>query len=268
LNFIVRHPRQDGRPGSTRENGGEGALKIDSVRKEAGITDSYVAPVRIFPQTPIGIEKTYGNVLARYMVPQDLRGVADKNITGGGAEELTVRSLRHMVLIAAILVLPAVLAQAGDRPTLIPIFSGNDGSRACVEVSHFGIRAKAVPVLAIPRDSARRLETSRETGGELAKPSAEGEGKAGEERVDIGNLLKRQTSRMVRKGPEGVSFGGAFDLVGDIRDAWEKGTSSKEKRDAVVRVLNHVPMEGEPVSADGDHGDRPAGNLIGKPAFP
>jgi hypothetical protein len=160
------------------------------------------------------------------------------------------------------------IVQAGDPPATFPIFTGHDGSRGWVEITHSGNRMKAVPFLAIPRDSLRRMKTSSETGGGLATLSAEGEGKAGKEKVDIGNILKQQTSRMVREGPEGVSIGGAFDLMGDIQEAWEKGTSSKEKRDAVVRVLKHVPMEGEPVAANADHGDRPARTLSGKQAFP
>jgi hypothetical protein len=171
--------------------------------------------------------------------------------------------------IATALFLLTSIVQAGDIPAApIPVFTGNDGSKGWVEITHSGNRTNAVPVLAIPRKSIRRIKISGEAVGGSAAAIAEGDDNAGDEKADIGNLLKQQTSRMVREGPEGVSFGGAFNLVGDIRDAWEKGTSSKEKRDAVVRVLKHVPVEGEPVAANGDHGGRTAGPPPGNPAFP
>ncbi len=178
------------------------------------------------------------------------------------------RQAYRTVGIATVLFLHTSIVQAGDTPASLPVFTGHDGSKAWVEITHSGNRTKAVPVIAIPRDSVRRMETSLETGSGLATPSAEGEGKAGEEKVDIGNLLKQQTSRMVREGPEGVSLGGAFDLVGDIQDALEKGTSNKEKQDAVVRALKHVPMEGEPGAENANHGERPARNFSGKQPTP
>lgn len=166
------------------------------------------------------------------------------------------------------LCLRTAMTQAGDTQAHLPSYTGQDGSKAWVEVTHSGNRTKAVPVLAIPRESIERIKTSSGIGEGSAAALAEGEEKAGEERVDIGNLLKQQTSRMVREGPEGVSFGGAFDLVGDIQEAWEEGTSIREKRDAVVRALKHVPMEGEPIAEGADQGDRPARNLSGKSAVP
>jgi hypothetical protein len=169
-----------------------------------------------------------------------------------------------MIGIATVMFLQNSIVQAGDAPASLPVFTGRDGSRGWVEITHSGNRTKAVPFLAIPRESVRRMKTSGEIAGGLEAPPGEREETEGGERGDIGNLLKQQASRMVQKGPEGISFGGAFDLLGDIQDALEKGKSGMEKRDAVVRALKHVPMEGEPFTEDADHGDRPVGNLSGK----
>lgn len=141
---------------------------------------------------------------------------------------MTARSGCHMFLIAAILVLPAALAQAGDGPTLIPIYSGSDGSRACIEVSHSGKRAKAVPVLEIPGKTVRQLSTADEMGSGLLAPPAGVEGKESKGQADVGNSLKRYQSLLVREGPEGVSLGNGFDLVGDIQNALEKRRRSRE----------------------------------------
>ena len=102
---------------------------------------------------------------------------------------MTVRSGCHLVLIAAILVLPAALAQADDRPTLIPIFSDSDGNRACIEVSRSGEREIAVPVLEVPGKTVRQLSTADETGSGLPASPAGGEGEGGKGQVDVGKFL-------------------------------------------------------------------------------
>jgi len=156
---------------------------------------------------------------------------------------LTVRSVFHMVLIAAILVLPAALAQADDRPTLIPVFSDSDGNRVCIEVSHSEKRAKAVPVLEIPGKTVRQLSTADEIGSGLLAPPAEVEGKESKEQVDVGNFLKRHQSLLVREDPEGVSLGNGFDLMGDIQDALEKRKRSRKASSTTGRV---PPVTGSP----------------------
>jgi hypothetical protein len=153
-----------------------------------------------------------------------------------------------MVLIAAILVLPAALAQADDGPTLIPIFSGNDGSKVRIEVSHSGERAKAVPVLEIPGKTVRQLSTADEIGSGLLAPPAEVEGKESKEQVDVGNFLKRHQSLLVREDPEGVSLGNGFDLMGDIQDALEKRRKTREKPGGFVSTQTSATGDKEPVS--------------------
>ena len=135
---------------------------------------------------------------------------------------MTVRSGCHLVLITAILVLPAALAQADDRPTLIPIFSDGDGNRACIEVSRSGEREIAVPVLEVPGKTVRQLSTADETGSGLPASPAGGEGEGGKGQVDVGKFLARHQSLLVREGPEGVSLGNGFDLLGEIQNALEK----------------------------------------------
>ena len=156
---------------------------------------------------------------------------------------MTVRSGCHMVLFAAMLVLPAALSQADDGPTLIPIFSGNDGSKVRIEVSHSGERAKAVPVLEIPGKTVRQLSTADEIGSGLLAPPAEVEGKESKEQVDVGNFLKRHQSLLVREDPEGVSLGNGFDLMGDIQDALEKRKRSRKASSTTGRV---PPVTGSP----------------------
>ncbi len=149
---------------------------------------------------------------------------------------MTVRSLRHVHLIAAIVVLPAVLAQAGDGPTLIPIYSGDDGTRACIEVSRSGKRTIAVPVLEIPGETVRRMAGNDERGAGLLT-EADGEEDGG--RVDGGKFLARHRSLIVREGPEGVSLGNGFDLLGDIQEALEKMKGKREKSEGFAIPRNH-----------------------------
>ena len=165
---------------------------------------------------------------------------------------MTVRSGCHMVLIAAILVLPAALAQGDDEPTLIPILSDSDGHRACIEVSRSGEREKAVPVLEIPGKTVRQLSTADETGSGLLAPPAGVEGEDGKKQVNVGKFLTRHRSLLVREGPEGVSLGNAFDLVGDIQDALEKKRRTREKSGGSVTTRKGAPGDGEPVSGLAD----------------
>jgi hypothetical protein len=170
---------------------------------------------------------------------------------------LTARSGCHMVLIAAILVLPAAPAQAGDKATLIPIFSGSDGSRACVEVSRSGQRAEAVPVLEIPGDTVRRPSTADGTGpGQLAPPEGV-EGEEGKGQVDAGKFLKRHRSLLFREGPEGVSLGNGFDLLGDIQDALRKRRKTRKEQEGFVSTRKNATGDREPVSGLAEHAEIP-----------
>lgn len=168
---------------------------------------------------------------------------------------MTVRSSCHMVLVAAILVLPAVLAQAGERATLIPVFSGSDGSRACIEVSHSGERAKAVPVLEIPGETVRRMSTADETETGLLAPPAGVEGEEGKRQVDAGKFLTRHRSLLVREGPEGVSLGNGFDLLGDIQDALRKRRRARQKPEGFVSTGKSTTGDREPVSGLAEHAE-------------
>lgn len=159
-----------------------------------------------------------------------------------------MRSFCHKALVAAILALPAALALAGDRPTLIPIFSGNDGSRVCIEISQSGERAKAVPILEIPGETVRRMSTADETGPGLLAPPAGVKGEEGKGQVDVGKFLTRHQSLLVREGPEGVSLGNGFDLLGDIQEALRKRRRAREKPEGFVSTRKNATGDREPVS--------------------
>jgi hypothetical protein len=165
-----------------------------------------------------------------------------------------------MVGIATILCLSATLAQAEDRPASIPIFSGDDGSRAWVEVSRSGNRAKAVPFLEIPGKTVRKM-TEGDTGNGLLTPPAKDGGKAVKMRTDIKDIVERHKSLVIREGPEGVSLGNAFDLMGEIQEALKKGRGNKEKLEGVFRALKHVPRETTPVAGSADAAARPVTNF-------
>ena len=62
-------------------------------------------------------------------------------------------------------------------------------------------------------------------------------------RSDIGDIVKRHKSLVIREDPEGVSLGNALDLVGGIREALEKGRRKEEKLQGISRVLKHAPDE-------------------------
>ncbi len=161
---------------------------------------------------------------------------------------MTVKSVCHMVLVAAILVLPAPLAQADDRPSLIPIFSGSDGSRGFIEVSHSGNRTKAVPVFEVTGETVPRLSTADEMESGLLALPAGVEGKESKGQVDVGKFLTRHQSLLIREGPEGVSLGNGFDLLGDIQDALEKRKSTRDKPDGLVSTRMSATGDRKPVS--------------------
>jgi hypothetical protein len=173
---------------------------------------------------------------------------------------LTGRPALRIARIATILCLSATLAQAEDMPGPIPIFSVDDGSRAWVEVSRSGDRAKAVPVLEISGKTARKMTAGEDTGRELLTPAdGDGEG-AVKMRVDGGDIVKRHRSLVVREGPEGVSLGNALDLVGEIREALKKGRRNEEKLQGISRALKHVPDAKRPAAG-------PAGDDAGPVAY-
>ena len=124
-----------------------------------------------------------------------------------------------MLGILTALCLCASLGQAEEKSSLIPIVSGSDGSRVWVEVSYTGNRAKAVPIMEIPEKTIRQMATAGETGTRLLAPPTVDDGISRPEGADVGKFLERHKSLLVREGPEGVSLGNAFDLVGNIREA-------------------------------------------------
>lgn len=174
---------------------------------------------------------------------------------------MTERPALRMVGIATILCLSATLAQAEDKPAFIPIFSGDDGSRAWVEVSRSGNRAKAVPVLEIPGKTVRKMTDGCDTRGGLLTPPAKDGGEVVKMRTDIGDIVERHKSLLIREGPEGVSLGNAFDLMGEIQEALKKGRGNREKWEGVLRALKHVPGEKEPVAKSADATARPVMNF-------
>ncbi|MGB3400005.1 MAG: hypothetical protein WBA34_07525, partial [Candidatus Deferrimicrobiaceae bacterium] len=161
---------------------------------------------------------------------------------------MTGRPASRMIRIATILCLSATLGQAEDRPAPIPIFSGDDGSRAWVEISRSGNRTKAVPVLEIPGKTARKMTAGDDTGRGFFTPPAKDGGEAVKMRTDIGDIVERHKSLVIREGPEGVSLGNAFDLMGEIQEALNTGGGNQEKWQGIIRVLKHVPGEKEPVA--------------------
>ena len=170
---------------------------------------------------------------------------------------MTGRPALRMVRIATILCLSATLAPAEDRPAPIPIFSGDDGSRAWVEFSRCGNRTKAVPVLEISGKTVRKMTAGDDTGqGLLTLPAKDGGG-AVKMRADIRDIVERHKSLVIREGPEGVSLGNAFDLMGEIQEALEKGRGDEEKLEGIFRALKHVTGEKKAVAGSADTTDRP-----------
>ncbi|MDH3237679.1 MAG: hypothetical protein OEM47_03990 [Deltaproteobacteria bacterium] len=174
---------------------------------------------------------------------------------------MTGRSALRMVRIATILCLFATLGQADDRPAPTPIFSGDDGSRAWVEVSRSGNRTKAVPVLEISGKTVRKMTAGDDTERGLLTPPAKDGGGAVKMRTDIGDIVERHKSLVIREGPEGVSLGNALDLMGEIQEALNTGRGNQEKREGIFRALMHVPGEKEPVAGSADAAARQVMNL-------
>ncbi len=133
----------------------------------------------------------------------------------------------------------------------VPIFSGDDGNRAWVEVSRSGNRMKAVPVLEISGKTVRKMTAGDDTGRGLLTPPARDGGRAVKMRADIGDIAERHKSLVIREGPEGVSLGNAFDLVGEIREALKTGRRKEEKLQGIFRALKHVPDAKKPVATTG-----------------
>lgn len=173
-----------------------------------------------------------------------------------------------MVRIATILCLSATLAQAEEIPGFIPIFSGDDGSRAWVEVSRSGDRTKAVPVIEIPGKTVRKRTAGDNTGCGPFNPPAKDGGRTAEKRTRIGDIVERHRSLVIREGPEGVSLGNAIDLLGEIREALEKDPGNREKREGISRGLKNAPGEKEPVAGSADAADRPVANIPEDSALP
>jgi hypothetical protein len=139
----------------------------------------------------------------------------------------------------------------------VPIFSGDDGSRAWVEVSRSGNRAKAVPFVEIPGKTVRKMTAGDDTGRGLLTPPAKGGGRAVKMRADIGDIVERHKSLVIREGPEGVSLGNAFDLMGEIREALKKGRRKEEKLQGIFRALKNVPDAKKPVAGPANAAARP-----------
>jgi len=174
---------------------------------------------------------------------------------------LTGRPALRVVRIVTILCLSTTLGQAEDRPTPIPIFSGDDGSRAWVDVSRSGNRTKAVPVLEISGKTVRKMTAGDDTGRGLLTPPAKDGGRAAKMRADIGDIVERHKSLVIREGPEGVSLGNAFDLMGEIQEALKKGRGNQEKLEGIFHALKHAPGEREPAAGSADVAARPVTNL-------
>ncbi len=166
-----------------------------------------------------------------------------------------------MVRIATILCLSATLAQAEDMPAPVPIFSGDDGSRAWVEFSRSGNRTKAVPILEISGKTVRKMTAGDDTGRRFFTSPEKDGGGAVKMRADIKDIVKRHKSLVIREGPEGVSLGNAFDLMGEIQEALKKGRGKQEKMEGIFRALKQVTGEKSLVAGSADTTERPVTTL-------
>jgi len=129
----------------------------------------------------------------------------------------------------------------------VPIFSGDDG-RAWVEISRSGNRAKAVPFLEISGKTVRNMTSGDDTESGLLTPPAKDGKRAVKMRADIGDIVKRHKSLVIRESPDGVSLGNAFDLMGEIQEALKNGRGKEEKVQGVFRALRQVPDTKKPVA--------------------
>ena len=166
-----------------------------------------------------------------------------------------------MLGILTALCLCASLAQAEEKSSLHPIVSGSDGSRVWVEVSYTGNRAKAVPVMEIPEKTIRQVACAGETGTRLLESPAADDGISRPEGADVGKFLERHKSLLVREGPEGVSLGNAFDLMGSIREAARNHRGNREKLEAIADTLKRASAAKEPIAGTSGPGIRSAINL-------
>ncbi|MGZ8439796.1 MAG: hypothetical protein ACXWXD_03315 [Candidatus Deferrimicrobiaceae bacterium] len=180
---------------------------------------------------------------------------------------MSKRRTHRMLGILTALCLCAALAQAEEKSSRFPIVSGSDGSRVWVEVSYTGNRAKAVPIMEIPEKTIRQMATVEETGTRLLAPSAVNDGISRPEGFNVGKFLKRHKSMAVREGPEGVSLGNAFDLVGNIREAARNNRGNQEKLEAIADTLKRASAAREPLAGTSGPGIRSAINLAAEPGI-
>jgi hypothetical protein len=166
-----------------------------------------------------------------------------------------------MLGILTAMCLCATLALAEEKLSLFPIVSGSDGSRVRVEVTYTGNRAKAVPVMQISEKTICRMAAVGETGTRLIEPPAVDYGTSRPEGTDVGKFLERHKSLLVREGPEGVSLGNAFDLVGNIREATRNKRGNREKLEGIEAPLKRAPAAKEPLAGTSGPGIRPAIHL-------
>jgi hypothetical protein len=161
-----------------------------------------------------------------------------------------------MLGILTAVCLCASLVQAEEKSSLFPIVSGSDGSRIFVEISYNGNRAKAAPIMEIPEKTIRHMATVGETGNRLLAPTDVKDGISLPEGTDVGKSLERYKSLVVREGPEGVSLGNAFDLVGNIQEAIKNERGNREKLEAIADTLKRASAPREPLAGTGGHGIR------------
>lgn len=170
---------------------------------------------------------------------------------------LSMRSSSRALLFAAILALPPATAPADDGTSLIPLASGTDGSSLHVEVSRTGNRSKAVPVVEIPGDTVRMVKgTDWKGSGPPDLPGIDGEEGTVREDEGSGPPLR---SLLVREGPEGVSLGNAFDLLGEIQEAVEK-VRNREPPEGFARSGNDDVADRQSVSGKGSLAEHRDGN--------
>lgn len=183
---------------------------------------------------------------------------------------MTGRIGHAMLCAAMILFLPAAHVRAGDDA--VPILSADDGSRAWVEISRSGTRTTARPLLEISGTTFRRAKAGGGSRNGRIFPARGESGDADRGRPDLGDLLRRQKSRLVRETPDGVSFGGALDLAGGVREALREGNGGVEKMSGVVELLRDpaVERESSPESFEPEDSfpDSPSGKTAAASARP
>ena len=135
-----------------------------------------------------------------------------------------------MAGVATILSLSFSPALSGETPVRVPVFTSGDGSRGWVEISESGGRDKAVPMIEISGETARRAANAGETGqGMLAPRGGNGEKEPGK-RQDVGEFLNRNRSLVFQESAEGVSLGNALDLLGKIQGAVSRKRGVRSNR--------------------------------------